>query len=139
MAPDVHQEQTLGTEMYLQICANYIDIFLSEKLDLKRRVVLTSKVSFFFRLWKLWLQHGDSGVLGNSKPVTAQESFVSQQCFVDIQMSYHFVVLLVSIFRDRYPNLQVPLHLTGSDSCEIFFPKLAAWWAWKELTISRNW
>jgi hypothetical protein len=39
-------------------------------------------------------------------------------------MSYHFVVLLVSIFRDRYPNLQVPLHLTGSDSCEIFFSKI---------------
>jgi hypothetical protein len=47
MAPDVHQERTLGTEMYLQICADYIDIFLSEKLDLKRRVVLASKVSFF--------------------------------------------------------------------------------------------
>jgi hypothetical protein len=39
-------------------------------------------------------------------------------------MSYHFVVLLVSIFRDRYPNLQVPLHLTGNDSCEIFFSKI---------------
>jgi hypothetical protein len=45
---DVHQERTLGTEMYLQICSDYIDIFLSEKFDLRSRVVLASKVSFFF-------------------------------------------------------------------------------------------
>jgi hypothetical protein len=107
--------------MYLEICSNYIDIFLSKSLDLRGRVVLAAKVSFFFRLWKLWLKHGDHGVLGNSKTLNAQESFVSQQCFIDIQISYHFVVLLIAHFRDRYPHLPVPLHLTGSDSCEIFF------------------
>jgi hypothetical protein len=39
-------------------------------------------------------------------------------------MSCHFVVLLISHFRDTYPHLPVPLHLTGSDSCEIFFSKI---------------
>jgi hypothetical protein len=98
LAPDVHQERTLATELYLEVCASYIDVFLSVRLDLRSRVVLASKVSFFFRLWKLWLRHGDHGVLGNSRPAVAQESFVSQQCFVDIQMSCHFVVLLICLF-----------------------------------------
>jgi hypothetical protein len=81
---DVHQERALGIEMYLQICSNYIDIFLSEKLDLRSRVVLASKVLFFFRIWKLWLKHGHHRVLGNNKSCHDADSFVSQQCFVDV-------------------------------------------------------
>ena len=34
------------------------------------------------------------------------------------------MVLLIRYFRDAFPHLQVPLHLTGSDSCEIFFSKV---------------
>ena len=64
-------ERTIGTSSYLEICSNYIDIFLLERLDLRSRVVLASKVSFFFRLWKLWLKHGNHGVLGNSKSLSA--------------------------------------------------------------------
>ena len=56
---DAHQERTLGTELYLSICADYIDIFLSVSLTLRERVVLAGKVSFFFRIWKLWFSHGD--------------------------------------------------------------------------------
>jgi hypothetical protein len=96
--PKVHQERCLGILMYLEICSNYIDIFLSESLDLRGRVVLAAKVSFFFRLWKLWLKHGDHGVLDNSKSLNAQESFVNQQCFIDIQISCHFVILLIAHF-----------------------------------------
>jgi hypothetical protein len=39
-------------------------------------------------------------------------------------MSCRFVVLLVCLFRYRYPNLPIPLHLTGSDTCNIFFLKV---------------
>jgi hypothetical protein len=120
----VYQERTLTTEYYLQICGDYIDIFLSRTLDLRGRIVCAAKVSCFFRIWKLWLKYGDHGVLGNNKSVSTQESFVSQQCFVDIQLSCHFVVLLIKTFRDRFPSLPVPLHLTRSYSCEIFFSKI---------------
>ena len=119
-----HRERTLGTEFYLEICAAYIDIFCSPRLDLRSRVVLCGKVLFFFRLWRLWLQHGDHGVLGNSQPPVQAKNFVSLQCFIDIQLSCHFVVLLICHFRDKFPNLAVPLHLTGSDSCEIFFSRI---------------
>lgn len=33
--------------MYLEVCANYIDIFASPLLDLRSRLVLAAKVSFF--------------------------------------------------------------------------------------------
>ena len=49
---------------------------------------------------------------------------MSNQCYIDIQLSCHFVVLLVKYFRDFHNDLPVPLHLTGSDSCEIFFSKV---------------
>ena len=39
-------------------------------------------------------------------------------------MSCHFVVLLICLFRDRYHFLPLPLHLTHSDACEIFFSKV---------------
>ena len=63
--------------MYLSICADYIDIFLSVSLTLRQRVVLASKVSFFFRIWKLWFKYGNHAVGGNTKTPTLQECFVS--------------------------------------------------------------
>ena len=47
MSKEVHQERTLGTELYLEVCSNYIDIFLSPRLNLRSRIVLASKVYFF--------------------------------------------------------------------------------------------
>ena len=123
-SPEAHRERTLGTEKYLEICANYIDIFLSPRLDLRSRLVLCSKVSFFFRLWKLWFVHGNHLVGGMACNFTIAQNFISQQCFIDIQIACNFVVLLVCHFRDKYSHLPVPLHLTGSDSCEIFFSKI---------------
>ena len=43
----MHRERTLGTEKYLEACANYVSIFCSPRLDLRSRLVLASKVSFF--------------------------------------------------------------------------------------------
>jgi hypothetical protein len=102
--------------MYLQIVSDYIDIFLSVSLTLRDRVVLVAKVLFFFRLWKLWFKFGDHSVGGNTKTLSVQECFVSNQCCIDIQISCYFLVLLIKYFRDFHNDLLVPLHLTGSDS-----------------------
>ena len=72
----------------------------------------------------MWLRHDNHGVMGNTEYVQPKLDFVSQQCFLDIQLSCHFLVLLVCHFRDRYPHLPMPLHLNGSDSDEIFFSKV---------------
>ena len=93
-------------------------------LNLRKIIVLAFKVSFFFRLWKLWLKHGDHSVGGNIGNLSAQEAFVSNQCYLDIQLSCNFVVLLIKYFRDFFGYLVVPLHLTWSKYCEIFFSKV---------------
>ena len=51
-------------------------------------------------------------------------NLVSQQCFINIQLSCQFAMLLICHFRDKYAHLPIPLYLTGSDSCEIIFPKI---------------
>jgi hypothetical protein len=60
------------------------------------------------------------------------------QCFLDVQISCHFVFQLVRYFRDFYLYLPVPLHLTGSDLCEIFFSKVGECRVWKERKTSMN-
>jgi hypothetical protein len=124
MATDGHQERTLVTEMYLEICSSYIDFFLSVSMSLQERIVSAAKVSFFLRIWKLWFKYGDHSVGGNKRTLTLQQCFISNQCFLDIQLSCHFVVLLIRYFRDFHGQLPVPLHLSGSDACEIFFSKV---------------
>lgn len=120
---DVRHERSLGTEVYLCICADYIDIFFSKKHDLRSRIVLASKVSWFFRLWRLWLHYGDHSVGGNVGKYT-EKAMISVQAFHDVNASCHFIVLLICAFRDKWPYLEIPFHLLGSDCCEIFFSKV---------------
>lgn len=105
-----------GTRAYLQIVANYIDIFLSPYLDLRERVVMAAKVTFFFKIWRLWIHQHSTYSL--------KKNFISKEAYMDIQLSCHFVVLLIRMFRDFYPTLKCPLHLTGSDAAEIYFSKI---------------
>jgi hypothetical protein len=44
--------------------------------------------------------------------------------FLDIQISCHFVVLLIKHFKNQYLELIVPLHFIGSNFYEVFFPKI---------------
>ena len=112
----VRERGALGTHVYLHILGDYIDIFLSPHESLFKRVVLASKVAFFFQIWRLW-------ILDN--PIyNLKSNFISRETFLDVQISCHFVVLLIKMFRDFYPQLECPLHLTGSDGAEIFFSKI---------------
>ncbi len=43
---DIHHESMLGTKLYLEICVDYIEIFMSLILDLQSRIILAFKVSF---------------------------------------------------------------------------------------------
>ena len=115
--PNHRKERTKGTELYLQITALYIDIFLSPHMSLFERVKATAKVSFYFRLWKLWLHLG-------VHMYNLATNFISRQTYLAIQLSCHYSVLLIKLFRDRHCHLEVPLSLTSSDACEIFFSKV---------------
>jgi hypothetical protein len=70
-------------------------------------------MSLFFCLRKLWLKHGDHTVIGNPKKVNITNSFVNQQCFLDLQMFCHFVVFFINHFRDQYPELVVSICAMG--------------------------
>ncbi|KAL3680514.1 hypothetical protein R1sor_023470 [Riccia sorocarpa] len=47
-----------------------------------------------------------------------------QRVVLCAKISCHMVVLLVRLFRDKFPGLSVPLHLLGSDCCEHFFSRV---------------
>ena len=115
--PNHWKERTKGIELYLQITASYIDIFLSPHMSLFKRVKAATKVSFFFHLWKLWLHLG-------VHMYNLATNFISRQTYLDIQLSCHYSVLLIKLFQDRHSHLEVPLSLTGSNACEIFFSEV---------------
>ena len=115
--PTHRNERIKGTEFYLQITASYIDIFLSPHMFLFKRVKATAKVSFFFRLWKLWLHLG-------VHMYNLATNFISRHAYLDIQLSCHYSVLLIKLFQEQHNHLEVPLSLTGSDAYEIFFSKV---------------
>ena len=49
---------------------------------------------------------------------------------MDVQIYCHFVVLLIKMFRDFYPQLECPLHLTGSDGADIVSSKIRERLVW---------
>lgn len=55
---------------------------------------------------------------------TLKENFISREAFQDIQLSCHFAVLLIKVFREKFSHLKVPFSSTGSDTCENFFSKV---------------
>ncbi|KAL3702313.1 hypothetical protein R1sor_020335 [Riccia sorocarpa] len=86
-------ERTLGIALYLEVVADYVDIWSSPILTIKERIVKAVKVLWFFKLWRLWITHGQHG---DDIP-TLKENFISSQCFIDVTISCHFVVILVKL------------------------------------------
>lgn len=57
-----------------------------------------------------------------SNAFSLKQNFLTRECFQDVLLSCHFVVILISYFRDdEHPDLECPLHVTGSDCCERYF------------------
>ena len=50
-----------------------------------------------------------------------KDRFLARECFQDVLLSCHFVVILISYFRDEHPDLECPIDLTGSDCSERSF------------------
>lgn len=98
--------------------------FLSITLTVRERVVLAGKVSFFLRLWPYWLKFDDHSVATFARGRFTEKNMLSIQAFHDLNMSCHFIMLLVCCFWNQLPNLHIPFHLLGSDCCEVFFSKM---------------
>jgi hypothetical protein len=74
MQRDPHNGPPEGTEVYLEIVGDYVDIIASPTMNLRDRVVLASNVMWFLKLWRLFIIHGEHG---NDIP-TLEGNFISQ-------------------------------------------------------------
>ncbi len=109
-------ERTSGTETYLAIVADYIDIFLSPSLTLWERVQNSSRIHHLLMLWLCWVREQSN--------TNVNINFISREAYQYVKISCHFVVLLMRLFRDQYSHLTCALHLIGSDVCEKLFSKV---------------
>lgn len=102
-----------GTWAFLYVAWHYTEIFFSLHASLRDRVKYCAFVSVFFGLWRNWVIISDD--------LTLKANFLTRECFQDVLLSCHYVVILISFFRDEYPHLECPLDLTGTDCCERYF------------------
>ena len=104
-----------GTLAFLYVAWHYTEIFFSLHASLRERIKYAAFALIFFSLWRNWILISDAFSL--------KQNFLTRECFQDVLLSCHFVVILVSYFRDEHPDLECPLDLTGSDCCERYFSK----------------
>ena len=102
-----------GTWAFLYVAWHYTELFFSLHASLRERVKYAAFVVIFFSLWRNWVILTDG--------LTLKENFLTSECFQDVLLSCHFAVILISYFRDEYPDLECPLDLTGTDCCERYF------------------
>lgn len=114
-----HDGRTLGIELYLQICSDYSGIFLSTTCDLCNKLVLASKVTFFFNeryLGTMWNQL----LKLHSLPKNVVWTYI---CLC------HFIVLL---YCSRI-NIHICRYLCiwrGATRVRVSFPWSMEWWGW---------
>jgi len=110
----VHKDLSVyGTWAFLYVAWHYTEIFFSLHASLRERVKYASFIAIFYSIWRNWIIVTDGYCLKNN--------FLTRECFQDVLLSCHFAVILISYFRDEHPNLECPLHLTGTDCCERYF------------------
>lgn len=44
--------------------------------------------------------------------------------YLGVQISCHYVVLLIKLLKDHFSHLQVPMSTVGYDICEVFLSKV---------------
>ncbi|CAH3193253.1 unnamed protein product [Porites evermanni] len=104
-----------GTWAFLYVAWHYTEIFFSLHASLRERIKYAAFLAIFFSFWRNWI------VISNA--FSLKQNFLTRECFQDVLLSCHFVVILISYFRDEHPDLECPLHLTGSHCCERYFSK----------------
>ena len=100
-----------GTWAFICVAWHYTEIFFSLHASLRDRIKYAAFVATFFSLWRNWILLSFS----------LKENFLTRECFQDVLLSCHFVVILISYSRDEHADLECPLDLTGSDCCQRYF------------------
>ena len=109
---NVCDSMALGTKLYLEVIWYYMEIFISLSASLAERVSYAALVVTFLEIWRNYVVlHPEMNLSTN---------FITRETYQDL-LSCHFSVILISTFGELYPYLECPLHLTGSDCCEVYF------------------
>ncbi|KAG5179318.1 hypothetical protein JKP88DRAFT_327157 [Tribonema minus] len=88
----------------------------SSSWTLAERAEAASYVLHFLRVWRSWLLRAER--------LTLKANFISRECYEDITISVHNVILIIRFFRDFTPGLPCALTQDGSDCCEKVFSEL---------------
>ena len=90
-----------------------MEIFVSLTATLSERVSYAALVVTFLGIWRNFIiLHPELNLKNN---------FIIRETFQDVLLYCHFAVILIPIFSEKYPYLECPLHLIGTDCVEVFF------------------
>jgi hypothetical protein len=70
-----------------QVIWNYVSVFFSSSWTLAERAEAASFVLHFLRLWRSWLLRAER--------LTLKANFISRECYEDITISVHNVILII--------------------------------------------
>ena len=107
-----------GSLRMLKLVHTYTSCFLSKNISYWERVENAATVATYLRLWREWVR--------NSDDLDLNEHYATREASQDAILSCHFIVLLIYLFRDDYPNLDIPFDRCGSDACEDLFSMLGS-------------
>ena len=88
----------LDTKPYLEIVWKYAEIFHSVMATLYTKIVHALAVANFLAKWQNWVRM--------SPRITLKENFVSTQTYVDVILSCHSTVNLITFMWDNYPDTE---------------------------------
>ena len=108
-----------GMRRYLGLIRMYASIFMSKRLGFRERIRRAAYVATYLRLWRNYVKL--------TPGLTHQKNFLTAECFKDVLMSCHFVVLLIKYFAEKHPGVPLPMERTGTDPCEDCFSGLGGW------------
>jgi len=125
----IYQEDTVGTEVWLEITSMFLRIFFSKKDSLGTRIKLCAAVVSFSRLKRHWIANDRSDTLGRNSE--------SRQAFQHHLLQVESAALKIQRRCERNqrahargePLIPVCLSKSGSDSCESAFSKLGGYGA----------
>ena len=108
-----------GTLAYMKIVWNYVNIFCSTTYSLESRIISCAMVTHFLAIWHNNIVRTDG--------LHTATHFISRETYIDVVLSCHFAVMLISFMAKSFPHVACRLDLTGTDMVEDFWSKNGQW------------
>ena len=100
----------------------YVEIFCSCVATHQTRIKYAATVTHFLAIWHNYVQP-----VQRHPDLSLRRNCMTRETYVDVLISCHFAVLLISYMRDNVPHQECRLDLTGSDVLEDYWSKNGQW------------